>query len=199
MANAAAVISGRDYKCFVAPWATAVVMPADTVAWGTAWGGTYVEEGYTTGGLHVTMGTSRTNIAVDQEIDPVFRVATGRDVHVDTTLAEITAPHIADATGQAASQITTVAAISGTRGHTDLDFASTIVENYSSVGFDIRNPGDGEPFRFLVHKGLAVGSPTLNFTPTAPAGIAFSIAALPDTTTTPTRILKVRDVIPALP
>jgi len=40
MANAAAVIAGRNYKVFTKNWvAVTDVFPPDTVAWGTPWPG----------------------------------------------------------------------------------------------------------------------------------------------------------------
>jgi hypothetical protein len=196
MANSLQVIQTRDLLIYQAPWAAAGnAMPADTVLWGTTWGGDFAEVGYTNGGLEVRIGIDRADVRVDQELDAVYRVATGRDMGMRTTLAQISAANIKLATG--AGAITTVAAGGGARGHDDLDIGSTLSEQFYSVGYDVKNPGDSEAFRFLVFKGLPVGSPTIGFSPDNPAGIDFDILATPDTSTTPTRILKIRDVIPA--
>jgi hypothetical protein len=197
------ILSGRNFKLYTVAWHASVIPPADTVAYGTAWGtpagqtGAWVEAGYTEGGLTFTAEVTRGEIRVDQELDPVLRPATGRNLTMSTQLAEFTGPNIKASTGQGA--ITTVAACSGTRGHDDLDISSTIADNYLSVGFDISHPGDSEAFRVFGWKTLPGGGFTGTVTPTDKAVIAFSAQLLPDTSTSPARIMKIRDVIPALP
>lgn len=196
MADQTKIMATRDTRLYVEPFLTGNALPADTVLWGTAWGGSWVDEGYTIGGLHFRASVQRTEIKVDQEVDPVFRIPTGRDMGITTNLAEITAAHIKTATGMGA--ITTVAAISGTRGHDDLVIGSSLAETYNSVGADVLAP-DGEAFRLFLKKALIVGSPTIDLAPEAAGQIAFDAAALPDTSVVPTLIAIIRDVIPALP
>lgn len=199
--DATKVLSGRNFKVYVVPWHATVIPPADTVAYGTAWGtpagqtGAWVESGYTDGGLTFSAEVTRGEIRVDQELDPVVRPATGRDMRMTATLAEFTAANIKAATGQGA--ITTVAPGAGTRGHDDLDISSTILDNYQAVGFDILHPGDNEAFRVFGWRTL----PGAGFTGTVnaedKATVAFDAMLLPDTSTSPARIMKVRDIIAA--
>lgn len=196
MADASAVISGRNYLVKSAPWAQAVVMPADTISYGTAWGGTFVDNGYTTGGLHFNLNLTRGEIRVDQEFDPILRPVTNRTFTMTTSLAEMTPANIQLASGM--GTLTTVAATSGVRGHNDLSIDSTVNDVFTSFGFDIKQPDD-EAFRILVYKGIATGNPNPAFTPDNAAAIALEISALVDTSTTPSRVALIRDIIPALP
>jgi hypothetical protein len=203
MANAAAVIAGRDYKVYQVPYSSTNLIPVDTVAYGTAWATPpgqslpWVESGYVTGGLHFSIGQDFSEIRVDQEVDPILYVPNGRDLRMSTTIAEITAANIKATTGT--GTITTVAAASGTRGHDDLDITGTIVLAFTSVGFDIKAPGDGEAFRIVGWKCLPTGAPSIDIVTTDAAGIAFEARCLPDTSVTPARVMKIRDVIAALP
>lgn len=197
MANAAAVIAGRNYKVYTKTWVPVTdVFPADTVAYGSPWTG-FTESGYVTGGLHFSIGQDFSEIRVDQEVDPILYVPNGRDLRMTTTLAEITAQNIKAATG--AGTITTVAAGSGTKGHDDLDITGTIAMLFTSTGFDIQAPGDSEAFRVLGWKTIATGAPSIDIASTDAAGIAYEARCLPDTSTVPARVMKIRDVIPALP
>lgn len=201
--DATKVVATRDYKVYSVPWSSTNIIPADTVAYGTAWGtpagqsAAYVESGYVKGGLHFTSSVERGQIRVDQELDPVLRPATGRSVQMSTNVAEFSPVHIKDATGQGA--VTTVAAGSGTRGHDDWDLTSTITDNYTTIGFDISNHGDSEAIRFIGWKGQVLGSPTLDITAEDSIVIPLELALLPDTSTSPARIAKIRDIIAALP
>lgn len=203
MANALAVVAGRNYLAYAVAATALSTIPADTVAYGATWGTPspqtlpWVDLGYTDGGLHVTIGQTFNPINVDQEVDPVLYVPAGRDLRMSTTLAEMTPANIQKSTGSGA--ITTLAAISGTRGHTDLDVNGTIVLTFLSVGFDIQAPGDNEAFRFVGWRTIPAGAPALNFVVNSPASIAFEARCLPDTSTSPARVMKVRDVLAALP
>jgi len=150
-----------------------------------------------TGGLHFAIGQDFSEISVDQEVDPILYVPNGRDLRMSTTLAEITAQNIKAATG--AGTITTVAPIVGTRGHDDLDITGTIAMQFVTVGFDIQAPGDNEAFRIMGWKTIATGAPTIDIASTDAAGIAYEARCLPDTSTVPARVMKIRDVMPALP
>lgn len=203
MADQTKILSGRNFKVYTATWNSTVTVPPDTIAYGTAWGtpagmtGAWAEAGYTDGGLTFAAEVTRGEIRVDQELDPVLRPATGRNLSMSTTLSEFTNANIKASTGQ--GTITTVAAISGTRGHEDLDISSTILDLYLAVGFDIQHPGDLEAFRVFGWKTLPGGGFSGTVTPEDKATIAFAASLLPDTSTSPARIMKIRDVIPALP
>lgn len=196
MADATKVLATRDFLVYTAPWGAANAIPADTVLWGTTWGGTFTNSGYTSGGLDFSIEIQRAEIRVDQELDPVLRPATGRNMSLQANLAEFTGENIQDAAGQ--GTITTLAAVSGTRGHTDLDIDSTIADDFLTVGFDILMQDD-EAFRIVAWKTQPGGGIRGQIRPTEAATIQLQAQCFPDTSVSPARILKVRDVIPALP
>lgn len=66
------VISGAC-KVYIAPYSASALQaaPANTVDYGTAWGGTWVEAGYTEGGVMLTTNTEYVTANVDQVNAPV--------------------------------------------------------------------------------------------------------------------------------
>lgn len=196
MANALSVVQTRDSLLYEKTYNASNAMPADTVAWGTAWSG-YTALGYTDGGVEFRASLDFADVQVDQELDPIYQVPTGRDLGMNTNLAEVTPANLNLATGMGTTS--TVAAASGTRGHDDLAISSTISQAFQSVGLDVKNPGDSEAIRLLIYKGFPTGQATLPFRPTDKATIAYNVRAYPDTSVSPARIALFRDVIAALP
>jgi hypothetical protein len=197
--DATAVLYGRNFRVYYAAWNSTTRLPADTVQYGTTWGtpsgqtGAYSEVGYTDGGLNFGIEISRGEIRVDQELDPIARPATGRNMTLSTKLAEFTPANIAVAAGQ--GQVTTLAATTAVRGYNDLDISSTIADNYYTVGYDISHPGDSEAFRIVGWKTIASGNVTGTITPEDDATIDFAVQCFPDSSTSPARVLKVHDII----
>jgi hypothetical protein len=195
------VISGRNFIVYTAAWNATVTTPLDTVLYGTDWAtpagqtGAWSAVGYTDGGVNVGLEVTRGEIRVDQELEPILRPATGRNTTFATTLSQFTAANLKNAAGQGA--ITTVAATTAARGHDDLDVSSTIADTYIAAGLDFLHPGDTEAFRVFAWKCLVQGNVAAAFNPTDKANIPFTLNAFPDTSTSPARILKFRDVIPA--
>jgi hypothetical protein len=137
------------------------------------------------------MSVQRTPILVDQQVDPVLRIPTQRDLEMNCRLAQVSALNISDATGQ--GTITPgVAPASVTTEQ--LDVSGTIVDQWITTGYDILNPGDNLPIRVIGWKGFATGDVTLDFVVQDAAQVAFGVAVVPDTSTTPTRILAFRDI-----
>lgn len=201
--NVSNLVAGRDYILYMVDWNSTITLPADSVDYGTAWGtpagqtGAWVDIGYTDGGIQFTTSVDRNEIRVDQQLDPVFRLATGRDTRVTTNVAEVTPANIKRVTGQGST--TTVAAGSGTRGHVDWDQTATITDLYQSVGCDIRQPGTTEAYRLALWKTLQLGSPQMTFSAEDKAMVSMEMAALPDDSTSPSRIVKFRKMVAALP
>lgn len=202
MADASAVISGRNFLVYSAPHDVDNELPANTVEYGTAWGtvgdmpSPWVNRGYTSGGLTFNAALERGEIRVDQEFDPILTPVTSRSITLGTNLAEITAENLNLASGM--GEVDTTAAGSGTKGANDLVIGSDISDQFSSWGFDVRQ-ANAEPFRIIVYKGIPTGAPNLNFTADDAALIALEVTALVDTETDPSRIALVRDILPALP
>lgn len=201
------VLVSRDYKFYTANFQANTALPnSNTIPWGNAWlnGGSpgnmnpsWVETGYLSGGMDFTSAIERTETRVDQELDPIYRPATGRDTRIRTGLAEFSPANILAATGQGA--VNTNAAASNVKGQSDWDLTSTVNSVYLAAGADILHPGDNEAVRILVYKGQVLGSPSVPVRPAELVVIPLELAALPDTTTSPSRIAKIRDVIAALP
>lgn len=199
MADATAVYASRDAILYFADFNDTNDLPdSDTIDWGDAWGAPWDEAGYTQEGIQFSISVERATIEVDQELDPVLRPITGRDITISSNMAEFSAAKLRMATGQGA--VTTVAAGSGTKGEVDYDFTSLVQDNYSSWGVDFRKNDDGEPIRVFIPRGLPIGSVETNMGDAENnLQIPFEVAALPDTSVTPARILTIREVLPALP
>lgn len=200
MADADAVISGRNFLVYSVAHDVENELPALTVDYGTAWGtvGTmpnpWEDRGYTIGGLSFNAALERGEIRVDQEFDPVVQPVTARNITLGTSFAEITAENMQLASGM--GTISNTAPGAGTRGENTLTIGSSITDQYNSWGFDIKQP-NGEAFRIIVYKGIATGSPNLQFQAEDAAVIELEVSALVDTSTDPSRIAKVQDVLPA--
>ncbi len=197
------VLFSRDYKFYTVNFSVNTALPnTNSVPWGNAWGNAgnmtspWVETGYLSGGMDFTSEVSRTEIRVDQELEPIFRPATGRDTRIRTGLAEFDPSNILNATGQ--GTVNTVASNTGVRGYKDWDMTSQINARYLAAGADILHPGDSEAVRILVYKGQVLGSFSLPVRPADLVVTPLELAALPDTTTTPAQIAKIRDVSAAL-
>lgn len=194
MADALAVVAGRQFWVHQADYATTNAYPADTVDYGDDFGAPYTKLGYTSGGLGMAWNLQRGAINVDQELDPVMRPVQSRQLTLDANLAEFTPDNILLATGQ--GSIATVAPGVGTRGHDELTITSDVEETYYTIIYDIRQQ-NGEALRIAAWRGLATGSPSPRIEPANAALLAFQVTALPDSSTDPARIASVRLVTPA--
>jgi hypothetical protein len=198
--DALQVLQTRNFWAYTVPYNTLNDLPPDTVDWGEAWGtaGTmpapWVLQGYTDGGLHFGTDITRTEVTVDQSLDPVLRPATARAATMSFNLAEMSPAKIQLASGQ--GTLTTLAPIVGTKGHNDLDIGSIISDTFVSIGFDIQTQ-DLEPLRFLGYRCQMSGTMALDFTVDAKAMVPVEATLLPDTSVSPARVAKIRDVIPA--
>ncbi|MGN6811223.1 MAG: hypothetical protein ACTHMP_10130 [Thermomicrobiales bacterium] len=193
MVDATKVIATRDFEGFTAPWASTNDMPADTVDYG-AITTPYVGAGYTIGGLGFAVNVQRGEIRVDQEPDPISTPVNTRTITLDTNFAEITPDNINKAVGLGTTS--TVAPTTGVRGHNDLAVGSGTDDQFLSALYEAKQQ-NGEAFRVLAYKGQATGNPNVRIVPNQPAQIAFQVGARVDTSTTPARMLLVREVLPA--
>jgi hypothetical protein len=192
--SATNVQQSRDFVMYEEPYSSGNTMPTDS-AWGTAWGGSWVDVGYTDGGLRFNVSVTFDDVKVDQSIDPVLTVPTARDIRLSGNMAEFTTGNVKVATGQGTSS--TTAATSGVRGHTDLAFDATLSLTYLTVGFDVHASGDGESFRPVAWRSQARGNPQVQFSSSAKAVIPFEVEAFPDPNNS-NRILTLRKVLAAL-
>jgi hypothetical protein len=202
--DALQVLQTRNFWAYTVPFNTNNDLPLDTIAWGAVggWGtvGTmplpWVLQGYTDGGLHFGTDITRADVTVDQSLDPVMRPATARSATMSFNLAEMSPDKIQLASGQ--GTLTTTAPSTGVKGHTDLAIGSVITDVFVSVGFDIQTQ-DLEPFRIIGYRCQMSGTMAIDFTVDAKAMVPIEATLLPDTTVSPARVAKIRDVVPALP
>ena len=193
------IIATRDYIPYYVAYSSTNALPADTVIWGVAWGtpsgqsSPWINPGYTNGGLHFATEVARTDIRVDQELDPVLRPATSRTASMNFNLAQFTPALVAVATGQ--GSVSSVAATTAARGHDDYTLASTVVDNFYAIAFDIRAQ-DQEAIRFIGWRGQTTGSPTFDITPEAALLTPMNLTLFPDSSTSPSRIATIRDISP---
>jgi len=192
--NPAKVEQTRDLAARIAPYATGNALPANTVAWDGTWGGSWVDAGYTSGGLHVTAEVGRSPVEVDQELDPILLVATSRTTTMVTNLSEFDVDNIVTATGQ--GSVTSTAATTAARGYEEYIIGSTVSENATAIGFDVKGR-DGEPIRMAGWRGIATGGFALDFMKDSSTGVLIpvSMQLTPDPNNS-NRILTIRDVSP---
>lgn len=196
--NAGAVLFGRDFKVFTVPYSATNVLPANTVLYGTDWGtpsgqsAAWVEVGYTDGGLNFNIEITRNEIRVDQSLDPIARPASGRNMTLETAMAEFTVANIAAAAGQ--GTVSSVAATTAARGYNQLDIDPDIDDDYISVAYDIKAQDD-EAFRIVGWKTQPSGGVSGTISAEDNATIQLAVTCFPDTDATPDRVLTIRDII----
>lgn len=194
--NAQQVLQSRDMVPYIAAYSAGQTFPADS-AWGTSPGGTWRDIGYTDGGLGFNVENSFEDVTVDQSIDPIAVIASGRNVRLSAQMAEFTMQNLKDATSQGTLQ--TTAASSGVRGHTDLAFDNSIAINYLGVYFDVKHAlGDLESMRFVGWRGQVRSAVAATISASSKLILPFEVQLFPDPNNS-NRVLTVRDVIPALP
>lgn len=193
--NGEAVVATRQFWVWTKAHDAANDLPdIDTVDYGDDLPG-YDKTGYTSGGLGMNWNIQRGTINVDQELDPILRPIQSRNLTLDSNLAEFTPANLLLATGTGESN--PIAAGSGTRGVEQLDISSEVVETFYTVIYDIRQQ-NGEALRIAVWRGLPTGSPSPRIEPNNLAATAFQVTAIPDTSTSPSRLAAIQLVTPAL-
>lgn len=198
MANSALNLQrGRDFQFYDAVYASTNAMPADSAAQ-TDPGAPWRLVGYSDGGITFNLGTTYDDVRVDQEIDLVAVIPTGRDFRMGTQMAEFTLTNLQAAVGQGATS--TTAASSGVRGHTDLTFSNTISVNYRSALAQIKRSlsTDQEDLRIAIWRGQCRAAVSTSFQPGATTIIPYEIQAFPDPNNA-NRVATMRSVLAPLP
>jgi len=193
--NSNEIVAGRDVIVYVEPWAAANTFPTIS-AWGTSPGGSWVDQGYTKDGAHVQWRMQYQEYTVDQQLDPVARIPSQRDLRLRANLGQIDSASMVNATGQGTS--TSVAATTGVRGHNDFTLTGTIAATYFSSYFDVRSPVSGEAARIVGWQGRSVGDINIDFHIPDLAQVNMEFALVPDTSVSPARIAQIQVITPAL-
>lgn len=193
------VLASRDIIFYYKTYSATNSLPVNTVLWGTAWAtppgqsGAWIDGGFTTGGLGFSAEIARTDIRMDQSVDPVLRPATGRTVSMTANLGEFDLDNVVTATGQ--GSVATLAATSAVRGYDEWSMGSTIADNFYSTAFDVKHPGDGEAVRVVGWYVQPTGAEQWNFSPEAAALTPFNVTLFPDPSNG-NRVATIRDIIP---
>lgn len=197
--NQAKVLASRDIILNYKVYHSTNRAPAMTVPWGTAWGtpsgqtGAWIDAGYTQGGLGFSAEIARTDIRMDQSIDPVMRPATGRTVTMNTNLGQFDLATLAAATGQGTT--TTQAPTTADPGYDQWEMGNSVSDDMFSVGFDINHPGDSMPVRVLGWNVQPTGAQQWTFGPEAAALTPFNVTLFPDSSNN-NRVATIYDIIP---
>lgn len=182
--NTDKVLATRDIYLWFKEYHSTNRPPATTVAWGADWGtpagqtGAYTFGGYTQGGLGFSEEISRTDIRMDQSMDPVLRPATGRTVNLTANLGEFDLDSLSVATGQ--GTVDTYTPATPDPGYDRWQMGLTVADNFYTVAFDINHPGDDLPVRVFAWYAQPVGAQSWNFSPEAAALTPFNVTAFPD-------------------
>lgn len=140
-------------KVYIAPYSASSLesAPANSIAYGTAWGGNWVEVGYTKGGALLKPETEHLSVEVDQVNAPVTDAITAQRGTVTFAASEATLTNIKQALGY--GTITT-GSTESTLGVSATDYFPT----YYTIGFEQYAPGadSGDSWyrRVIVWKAL---------------------------------------------
>ena len=167
-------------KVYYAPVAES--LPADSVAYGTAWGGNWTDLGYTSAPLTWAVSRETKEIEVEQSTLPVKEIVI-KERHVfETTLAEITSTNLQLGIGGTA---TTTAAGAAQVGKDELEAGGEAVMDEYAWGFEgmyLNASGVSYPVRCWIYKGVATINGNLEFAKGNEAGMGLHINALEDGT-----------------
>lgn len=192
--DATQIIATRNFIVYEKDYDSSNDLPADTVAYGTAWSG-YTNLGYTQGGITFAANLDRNTINVDQVLDPVLQPISARNVTMSGNLAQWTPQIMRSATGM--GSIVQVTPSSGVRGHDDLYITGSQSDIFKTIGFDAEQQ-NGEAFRGILYRSLASGNPSPVISPDDAAAVAFEFSAQIDDSTSPARVARIRRVLAAL-
>ena len=198
MANnpANVLVTGPNFQLYTATFGAVSAIPDQTVLYGAAWPTGWTSVGYTEAGVQINLGRTTQDIPVDQEIDPIVILTTARDIHMTSQLSEETGANLKAAQGY--GTVTTVAASAGVRGMEDYDIPGGVPNvGYYLVAVEGQFQ-NGEAFRAALWKTLPASTGAMTITKNGKATIPFTHRALPDATTNPTRVARLRKILAAL-
>lgn len=156
-------------------------LPADSTAYGAAWGGNWVEIGYTNAPL-AWMASLETKEIEAQQTTLAIKEVIIKERHVfETTLEEVTATNLQLVLGGTA---TTTLAGAGQVAKDELEGGGESVMDERAWGFEglyANSSGTSFPVRVWIYKGTSVINGKLEFAKDDQVGINLHINALEDT------------------
>lgn len=170
-------------KIYKAPVGEA--LPDETsVDYDEAWGGNWVNVGYTLQPLSMSYDRELFQLMVEQVNGAVKRRVNDETLMFETVLAEATPTNLSYAIG---GTVTTVAAGASQRAYQDLDVGGAIVIPELAWGFEglyENSAGAQFPVRIFVYKATSILNGQLQFAKAAAMGVPIQISALNDTSKT---------------
>ncbi len=170
-------------KIYYAPTGTALPNP-NSVGYGTAWGGSWVDLGYTLTPITVGYKQDTFQLEVEQITLPVKGLITKEEVSIETTLAEISAANMALAFG---GQVGTTGAGTSQVALEELKSGGSSSITYYAWGLEglyVDSSNNQLPVRILIYRGSATLNGNLTFSKKQAVGIPLQIMAWADTTKT---------------
>lgn len=170
---------------------------ADTIDFGEAWGGNWVNMGYTLTPISLNYSQDLFELEVEQLTNPVKRLRTKENAVIETTLAEMTGANLnlpLDGT------VTTTAAGSSVRGKTTVEAGGKTAITEYAVGFEGLMKVDNAirlPVRLFFFKTTIELNGKLEFSKKAAAGIPLTIKALADTSKVVGKQLMIWQIVTA--
>ena len=170
-------------RLYVAP--TGEANPDETtVAYGTAWGGNWVDLGDIIEGSPVVLSISEdvTQVKTEQSTAPKNAVRTSREVMIRATLAEHSITNMAYVLDGTASA---TAAGPAQKGYSDIPFGTNSDLDFYKFGIEAlrKDSNDNnQPVRWFLHKGYFALAGDINYAKSDPTGVPIEITLLGDGT-----------------
>lgn len=161
-----------------------VLPDEDTIGFGTAWGGGWVNMGYTLTPVSLAWNQEIFKLEVEQLTAAVKTLRVGEEGMIETTLAELTA---ANMNLLMDGVVTTTAAGAAVRGSEILRAGGKVSITEYAWGIEGLFKVDGTiklPYRVFFYKGTAILNGQLQFGKRVAAGLPIQITAIPDDTKT---------------
>lgn len=153
----------------------------NAVGYGDEWGGNWVNLGYTTSPLAISVNRETYEVSVEQLAVPVKELVTGESATFETTLAEFTGDNMLLAFGGELTE--TVPGVDQV-GMTELETGGETTLQVYAFGFEGLHQDDLNnkfPVRIFVYRANPVLNGQLQFAKNKEAGIPLQIKAKPDT------------------
>lgn len=166
----------------------------DTIDYGEAWGGNWVNVGYTLTPVSVGWTQELFELEVEQETTPVISLRVKQEAMIETTLAELTGANLNLVLD---GVLTTVVAGAGVRGKETVKAGGkTSITNYA-WGFEgfFKLDTVQLPVRVFLYKATANLNGQLQFGKRVAAGIPLQVKGLTDTTKTAgQRVIEIQKI-----
>lgn len=167
-------------KIYAAPVGTALPSPT-TVAYGTAWGGSWVDLGTTLAEVAVNYQREDSDIEVEQYLMPVAGYPSKEELMIETTLAEITAAGLLYLFGGA---IATTAASTATVALEQLTSGGSLNNRYFAWGIEapfVDANNNLLPIRILIYRAIAKLNGKMAFAKKTATGVPMQLKAYAST------------------